>query len=125
MAIVVDEYGGSAGIVTLEDILEEVTGEIRDEFDEESDIRFRKLDDFNYLFEGQTILNDVCRIIGLDPDTFDAVRGNADTLAGLVLELKGDIPKTGAEIVWNGYLITVIAANSRRIEQLKLTLPRL
>ncbi|MBK7938825.1 MAG: CBS domain-containing protein [Lewinellaceae bacterium] len=125
LAIVVDEYGGSSGIVTLEDILEEVTGEIRDEFDEESDLRYRKVDDYNYLFDGQTLLNDVCRIVGLNSNTFDDARGNADTLAGLVLELKGDIPKNGAEITWNGYQFTVTAANNRRIEQLKLTLPRL
>ncbi len=125
MAIVVDEYGGSSGIVTLEDVLEEVTGEIRDEFDEESEVRYRKLDDFTYIFDGQTLLNDACRIAGLNSGTFDAARGNADTLAGLVLELKGDIPKNGAEITWNGYTFTVTAANSRRIEQLKLTLPRL
>ena len=125
MAIVVDEYGGSSGIVTLEDILEEVTGEIRDEFDEESDLRYRKLDDYNFMFDGQTLLNDVCRIVGLNSGAFDDARGNADTLAGLVLELKGDIPKNGAEIMWNGYLFTVTAANNRRIEQLKLTLPRL
>lgn len=122
MAIVVDEYGGSAGIVTMEDILEEVTGDIRDEFDEESDIRYRKLDDLNYLFEGQTLLNDVCRITGLPAETFDPARGNADTLAGLALELRGDIPKTGTEIPWNGYLLTVTASNSRKISQLKLTL---
>ncbi len=125
MAVVVDEYGGSAGIVTLEDILEEVTGEIRDEFDEESEVRYRKLDDHNYLFEGQTLLSDVCRIAGLAPNTFDAARGNADTFAGLALELKGDIPKAGTEITWNDFLFTVLAADSRRIEQLKLTLPRL
>lgn len=125
MAIVVDEYGGSSGIVTLEDILEEVTGEIRDEFDEESEVRYRKLDDHTYIFDGQTLLNDVCRIVGLNSGTFDAARGNADTLAGLVLELKGDIPKSGVEIAWEGYLFTVTAANSRRIEQLKLTLRRL
>lgn len=124
MAVVVDEYGGSSGIVTLEDILEEVTGDIRDEFDEESEVRYRKLDDHNYLFEGQTLLNDVCRITSLDANTFDPVRGTADTLAGLALEIKGDIPKTGAEIAWNGYLLTVIAADNRRIGQLKLTLPR-
>lgn len=122
MAIVVDEYGGSSGIVTMEDILEEITGEIRDEFDEESEIRYRKLDDHNYLFEGQTLLNDVCRIAGLAPGTFDEVRGAADTLAGLALELKGDIPKTGTELSWNGYLLTVITADERRIEQLKLTI---
>jgi CBS domain containing-hemolysin-like protein len=124
MAVVVDEYGGSSGIVTLEDILEEVTGDIRDEFDEESEVRYRKLDDHNYLFEGQTLLNDVCRITGLEASIFDPVRGNADTLAGLALELKGDIPKAGTEIGWNDFLLTVIAADNRRIGQLKLTLPR-
>ncbi len=122
MAIVVDEYGGSAGIVTMEDILEEITGEIRDEFDEENDIRYRKIDDHNYLFEGQTLLNDVCRITGLAPGAFDDVRGGADTLAGLALELKGDIPKAGAEIAWNDYVLTVVAADDRRIAQLKLTI---
>lgn len=124
LAVVVDEYGGSAGIVTLEDILEEVTGDIRDEFDEESEVRYRKLDDYTYLFEGQALLNDVCRITGLPAGRFDAARGTADTLAGLVLELKGDIPKTGAEIAWDGFLFTVTAADNRRIEQLKLALPR-
>ena len=124
MAVVVDEYGGSAGIVTMEDILEEVTGDIRDEFDEESDIRYRKLDEHTYLFEGQTLLNDVCRITGLDASAFDAVKGNADTLAGLALELRGDIPKTGVEIPWNGFLFTITAADNRRISQMKLGLPR-
>lgn len=124
MAVVVDEYGGMAGIATLEDILEEVTGDIRDEFDEENDIRYRKIDDFTYLFEGQTLLNDVCRIAGLTPGTFDPVRGASDTLAGLALELRGDIPHIGAEVNWNGFLITVIAASKRRIEQLKLQLPK-
>lgn len=122
MAIVVDEYGGSSGIVTLEDILEEITGEIQDEFDEESEIHYRKLDDHNFLFEGQTLLNDACRIAGLAPGAFDDVRGAADTLAGLVLELKGDIPVPGAEIRWNSYLITVVAADNRKIEQVKLTI---
>jgi CBS domain containing-hemolysin-like protein len=124
MAVVVDEYGGIAGIVTMEDILEEVTGEIRDEFDKESEIRYRKMDEFNYLFEGQTLLNDVCRITGLEPGIFDSVRGAADTFAGLVLELRGDIPLVGTEIAWNGFLFTVTVADKRRIEQLKLTLPK-
>jgi len=123
MAIVVDEYGGSSGIVTMEDILEEITGEIRDEFDEESEIRYRKLDDNNYLFEGQTLLNDVCRIAGLDPGAFDEVRAAADTLAGLALELKGDIPKPGAELRWRHFLLTIVSADNRRIQQVKLTLP--
>lgn len=124
MAVVVDEYGGIAGIVTMEDILEEVTGDIRDEFDEESEIRYRKLDDYNYLFEGQTLLNDVCRLTGLEPGTFDAVRGTSDTLAGLALELRGDIPLIGTEVAWNGFLLTVTIANKRRVEQLRLSLPK-
>ncbi len=124
MAIVVDEYGGIAGIVTMEDILEEVTGDIRDEFDEESEIRYRKIDDYNYLFEGQTLLNDVCRLSGLIQGTFDPVRGTSDTLAGLALELRGDIPMIGTEIAWNGFLLSVTIADKRRIEQLKLSLPR-
>lgn len=124
MAVVVDEFGGSSGIVTMEDILEEVTGEIRDEFDEESEIRFRKLDDFTFLFEGQAQLNDVCRITGLAADTFEPVRGNTDTVAGLVLELKGDIPKAGAELSWNNFVFTVTLADNRRIKQIKLSLPR-
>lgn len=123
MAIVVDEYGGMAGIVTLEDILEEVTGDIRDEFDEESEIRYRKLDEFNYLFEGQTLLNDVCRIAGLANGMFDTIKGNADTLAGLALELRGDIPHAGTKVTWNGFELTITNANKRRIEQIKLTLP--
>jgi len=124
MALVVDEYGGIAGIVTMEDILEEVTGDIRDEFDEESEIRYRKIDDFNYLFDGQTLINDVCRLTGLAPGTFDTVRGTSDTLAGLTLELRGDIPMIGTEITWNGFLLSVTSANKRRIDQLKLSLPK-
>jgi len=124
MAVVVDEYGGLAGIVTMEDILEEVTGDIRDEFDEESEIRYRKIDDFTYLFEGQTLLNDVCRLAGLSPGTFDTVRGTSDTLAGLALELRGDIPVIGTEVTWNGFTLSVTMADKRRIEQLKLSLPK-
>ena len=123
MAMVVDEYGGCSGIVTMEDLLEEVTGDIRDEFDVENDVRYRKIDAHNYLFEGQTLLNDVCRIAGLSPGAFDEVRNTADTLAGLALTLKGDIPSAGTEIVWGQYQLTIIAANNRRIEQLKLTIP--
>lgn len=124
MAVVVDEYGGLAGIVTMEDILEEVTGDIRDEFDEESEIRYRKIDDFTYLFEGQTLLNDVCRLAGLSSGTFDTVRGTSDTLAGLALELRGDIPVIGTEVKWNGFSLSVTMADKRRIEQLKLNLPK-
>lgn len=124
MAIVVDEYGGSSGIVTLEDILEEVIGDIRDEFDEDSEIKYRKLDEYNYLFEGQTLLNDVCRITGLPANAFDAFKTNSDTLAGLALELRGDIPAAGEEISFSDYLITVLRADNRKINQVKLTLKK-
>ncbi|MBU6341736.1 MAG: CBS domain-containing protein [Bacteroidetes bacterium] len=123
MAMVVDEYGGCAGIVTMEDLLEEVIGDIRDEFDVEMDIRYRKLDAHNYIFEGQTLLNDVIRVTGLPSGAFDELRNTAETLAGLALTLCGDIPKAGAELAWDPYLFTILAANNRRIEQIKLTIP--
>jgi CBS domain containing-hemolysin-like protein len=122
LAVVVDEYGGSEGIVTMEDILEEVTGDIQDEFDEESDVSYQKLDDNNYLFEARTLLNDVCRVTGMDSNIFESLRGDADTLAGLALEINGDIPKKGTEIQCNGVKLTITAADYRRIEQIKLTL---
>lgn len=124
LAVVVDEYGGSAGIVTLEDILEEITGDISDEFDADVDLGYRKIDEYTYIFEGQTQLNDLFRITGISPDTFDAVRGTADTLAGLALSLRGDIPATGTEINWNGFVLTITSSDGRRIGQLKMTLPR-
>lgn len=123
LAIVVDEYGGSCGIVTMEDILEEITGDIQDEFDEESEVRYRKLDDSTYLFEGATLLNDVCRLTGISQNAFEPVRGNADTLAGLMLEISGDIPKKGTEIKWQDYQFTVTAADNRKIVQVKMRLP--
>jgi CBS domain containing-hemolysin-like protein len=124
MAIVVDEYGGTSGVVTMEDVLEEILGEIQDEFDEESEVRFRKINDFTYLFEAQAQLSDVSRITEIPEEAFDGVRGNADTLAGLVLELSGDIPVNGHEVHWDGYTLKVISADNRRIKQLRLSLPR-
>ena len=124
MAIVVDEYGGSSGIVTLEDIMEEVIGEIKDEFDDEVEVVFKKIDDYNYLFEGKTLLNDVCRIIGIDTDTFNEVKGEADSLAGLILEIQGYMPKTDAEITQGLYRFKIVTVSKRRIEQILWTLPK-
>ena len=91
-AVVVDEFGGTSGIVTLEDILEEVIGDIKDEFDED-ETTSNKLDDGTYIFEGRTMINDVCKAMNLPVDTFDQVKGDSDSLAGLILELAGEIPK--------------------------------
>ena len=122
MAIVVDEYGGSSGIVTLEDIMEEVIGEIKDEFDDEVELEYIKLDDNNYIFEGKTLLNDVCRVIGVDTITFDKVRGDADSVAGLILEMFGHIPKAEREITYGKFRFKIVAVNKRRVEQIKITL---
>ena len=124
LAIVVDEYGGSSGIVTLEDIMEEVIGDIRDEFDDEPEVLYRKIDDFNYLFEGKSLLNDVCRIVGIPTDTFDEVKGEADSIAGLVLEIVGLLPKPEREISFEDYTLKVVSVNERRIEQVLITLPK-
>jgi len=124
MAIVVDEYGGSSGIVTLEDIMEEVIGEIRDEFDDTIEVEFTKIDDFNFVFEGKTLLNDVCRIVGIDTGIFDDDKGDADSLAGLLLEIIGFIPKKGRVVYSGEYRLEVVSVNKRRVEQIKITLPK-
>lgn len=121
MAIVVDEYGGTAGIVTLEDVMEEIIGEIRDEFDDHQ-VEYEKIDDFNYLFDGKTLLNDACRVVGLETNAFDEYRGDADSLAGLILEIRGRFPKKGMEILTDSCTFKVTAVNKKRIEQVRLTL---
>ncbi len=124
MAVVVDEYGGSSGVVTLEDIMEEVIGEIRDEFDDAIELEYKKIDDYNYLFEGKTLLNDVCRVIGVDTDTFDEVKGDADSVAGLLLEMIGFIPKPEDEVNYNDYRFKIVSVDNRRIKQIQITLPK-
>jgi putative hemolysin len=122
LAFVVDEYGGTLGIVTLEDIMEEVIGEIRDEFDDEEEVEFEKVDDFNYKFEGKTLLNDCCRVLKIPTDTFDPIRGDADSLAGLVLYLAGQFPKKGTEYTWEKYRFKVLEIGKRRIIRILVTL---
>lgn len=124
MAVVVDEYGGTSGIVTLEDVLEEIIGEIQDEFDDEPDVVFQKIDDYNYVFEGKTLLNDVCRIIGIDTDSFDAIKGESESLAGLFLERLGRMPKKDRELLLKDFRIKVLEVSKRRIERILITLLR-
>ena len=121
MAIVVDEYGGTSGIVTMEDILEEVFGEIKDEFDEE-DLSYSKLDDLTFIFEGRTALHDVCKVLELPQDHFDKVKGDADTLGGLLMEIAEEIPAKGEEINLDDLSFVIESADNRRVKRVKLIL---
>jgi gliding motility-associated protein GldE len=121
MAIVVDEYGGSSGIVTLEDVLEEIIGDITDEFDED-EIRHKRIDDHNVIFDGKTSLIDVYRILDIDGDEFEANKGESDTLAGFLLELSGRIMHKNERISFGDYIFTVEGADRRRVKQIKVTI---
>lgn len=123
LAVVVDEYGGTSGIVSLEDIIEEIVGDISDEFDDE-DVIFSKLDDKNYVFEGKTALKDFYKIIKLDDSSiFEDKKGEAETLAGFILEISGGFPTQADEIIFEDYMFIIEALDNKRIKRLKVTLP--
>jgi gliding motility-associated protein GldE len=123
LAIVVDEYGGTSGIVTLEDIIEEIVGDISDEFDDE-DLVFSKLDDYNYVFEGKTTLKDFYRVIKIaDEELFEENKGESETIAGFVLEIAGSFPKKGEKVLFKEYQFVVESLDKKRLKQIKITLP--
>lgn len=123
LAVVVDEYGGTSGIVTLEDIIEEIVGDISDEFDDE-DLIFSKLDDFNYVFDGKTALKDFYRVVKIEnEDDFEAQKGESETIAGFVLEIAGSFPKKNATIQFKKYQFKVESLDKKRLKQIKITLP--
>lgn len=121
LAIVVDEYGGTSGIITLEDIIEEIVGEISDEFDkEDKQFKYRKLSETSYIFEAKTSLNDLCKILELDYDFFDEVKGESDSLGGLLLELEGKIPEKGAKIIFKQFGFNVTNVDPRKINEVEV-----
>ena len=123
MAIVIDEYGGTSGIVTLEDILEEIVGEITDESDD-NQLLFKKLDEKTYIFEAKILLNDFCKVLDIEDAIFDEVRGESETLAGLILELKGEIPQKDQVIKYGDFVFRIESADKRRIKEIRVEINR-
>lgn len=120
MAIVVDEYGGVQGLATLEDIMEEVIGEIRDEFDQEDEVDYKRLSENHYVFDGKTLLNDVSRIVGLNNSIFESLRNDSDSLAGLILEMTGQLPQEGQELRHENLNFKILSVTQRRIEKISI-----
>lgn len=120
MAIVVDEYGGTSGLVTLEDLIEEIIGEIKDEFDDNEELTYKQIDSNTFIFEGKTSLIDFCKKLEIEPQTFDEVKGESESLGGLLLELNARLPKSGAKIVYDQFEFTIMAVDAKKIKKVKV-----
>ena len=121
LAIVVDEYGGTSGLVSLEDVIEEIVGDISDEFDDDN-LLYSKIDDQNFIFDGKTSLHDLCRIIKEDKNIFDQYKGDAETIAGFILEISKSFPKKNSKINFMKFIFTIESIDKKRIKQIKLTI---
>ena len=122
LAIVVDEYGGTSGIVTMEDIIEEIVGDIRDEYDDENELfPYTRIDENNFIFEAKTSLNDFFKITGWDEELFDEIKGDSESLAGLILEITGRIPGRNETVQYKNLTFVIESVDSRRIKQVKIT----
>ena len=121
LAIVVDEYGGTSGLVSLEDVIEEIVGDISDEFDDDN-LLYSKIDDNNFIFDGKTSLNDLSRIIKVDKDIFDQYKGDAETIAGFILEISKSFPKKNSKINFMKFVFKIESIDKKRIKQIKLTI---
>ena len=120
MAIVVDEYGGTSGLITLEDIIEEIFGDINDEYDEDDEVNYTQVDENTYVFEGKVLINDLCRILNLETDYFDDIRGNSESLAGLLLELFSRLPRPGELATHKAITFNVQSADKKRIKKVRV-----
>ena len=119
-AIVIDEYGSTAGLVTLEDVLEEIIGEIRDELDERNEFEYKRIDDDTFTFEGKVLLNDVYRLMQIRNAPFEDIKGDVDSLGGLVTELSGDIPDVNEEFSYKNYRFKVLALDGHRVKRIRV-----
>jgi len=121
LAIVVDEYGGTSGLVSLEDVIEEIVGDISDEFDDDN-LLYSKVDDNNFIFDGKTSLHDLCRIVKIDKEIFDEYKGDAETIAGFILEISNSFPKKNSKINFMKFIFKIESIDKKRIKQIKLTI---